>query len=55
MISAVSGCHWQATSFYLFDLGGAGGAGEWSFIRREDRRRDRRAARRELRAHRHGR
>ncbi len=51
----LSGCHWQATSFYLFDLGGAGGAGEWALIRREDRRRDRRAARRELRAHRHGR
>ncbi|MCK2218341.1 hypothetical protein MF672_031790 [Actinomadura sp. ATCC 31491] len=45
-----SGCHWRATAYYLFDLGGVSGGREGYRIRREDRRRSRHQARRVLRA-----
>ena len=44
-----SGCYWHATDYYVFG-GGVSGGREWSWFRREERRRSRRQARRELRA-----
>ncbi|GAA3150395.1 hypothetical protein GCM10010466_46930 [Planomonospora alba] len=45
-----SGCHWRATAYYVFDLGGVSGGREGCRLRRQERRRDRHRARRELRA-----
>jgi hypothetical protein len=42
-----SGCYWRATNYYVF-TGGVSGGREWSYFRREERRRSRRQARREL-------
>ncbi|SEG82631.1 hypothetical protein SAMN04489712_11553 [Thermomonospora echinospora] len=44
-----SGCHWHATTYFLFDCGGVGGGREWYHIRRQERRRSRHQARRKLR------
>ncbi|HEY0932776.1 MAG TPA: hypothetical protein VGD91_03450, partial [Trebonia sp.] len=44
-----SGCYWRATDYYVFGDGVSGGR-EWSYLRREARRRRRRRARLGLRA-----
>lgn len=44
------GCYWTATNAYM-NGGAVTGGFEWTFICREDRRRDRHEARRALRAY----